>query len=238
MALSPFFQVHSDLPREGPGDLESLNWACDLADLRRDGSVLDAACGPGGDLAGLLARVPDGHVTAIDKHAHFIAAVQDDFPNHPRLTATVGDMLDPPGPFDLIWCAGALYFKGVTEGLEAWSGALGPGGRVAFSEPVWLSPAPSPEATAFWADYPDITDLSGIEARVAQAGFRTIGHRMQVGAPWEAYYRPMAERIAHLRTGEVSLDLKAALAESETEIAQWKACPDEIAYALLVVAPT
>ena len=48
----------------------------------------------------------------------------------------------------------------------------------------------------------------------------------------------MQARIEHLRSGDVSEDLEAALIDAETEIAQWRACPDEIAYALLVVAPT
>ena len=57
-------------------------------------------------------------------------------------------MPDPAdlGPFDLIWCAGAVYFEGITECLQAWAPALKPGGAVAFSEVCWFTDTPDPGA--------------------------------------------------------------------------------------------
>ena len=52
-----FFTVHQDLPREGPGDRESLDWALGLAGVAPEGVILDAGCGPGADVPGLLAHV-------------------------------------------------------------------------------------------------------------------------------------------------------------------------------------
>lgn len=142
-------------------------------------------------------------------------------------------MRDPGGPYDLIWCAGALYFLGVTEGLIGWRDALAPGGRVAFSEPC-LPDGPAPRADAFWADYPAATDAAGIACRIEAAGWRICATRLIAGGAWEAYFTPMQRRIDTLR-GDPSLG--AAIEAEEREIALWRAAPDEIAYLLCVVAP-
>ena len=43
-----FFELHTDLPREGPGNLESTQKAFRLLkDLRPNPSILDIGCGPG-----------------------------------------------------------------------------------------------------------------------------------------------------------------------------------------------
>ncbi|MEM9780645.1 MAG: class I SAM-dependent methyltransferase, partial [Pseudomonadota bacterium] len=153
MSLSPFFTLHSDLPREGPGDRASLDRAMERVGVTRDARILDAACGPGADIEGLLAHAPEGQVTAIDKHLHFIDAVNARFEADARVTARQGDMAQPGGSFDLIWCAGALYFLGVEDGLRGWREVLTPGGHVVFTEPVIFQTPPSAAAIAFWEGY-------------------------------------------------------------------------------------
>ena len=153
-----------------------------------------------------------------------------------RVQVRQGDMAKLDGPYDLIWCAGAIYFIGIAQALRAWRPALAEGGRVAFSEPCLL-PRPSQAARDFWSvEYPQITDMAGIRDRVAQAGYRVLGENLQIGAAWENYYLPMERRIASLRPG-ASPELAAALDTAEAEIARWRAAPSEIAYALMVVAP-
>ncbi|MEL7132452.1 MAG: class I SAM-dependent methyltransferase, partial [Pseudomonadota bacterium] len=143
---------------------------------------------------------------------------------------------DPDGPYDLIWCAGALYFLGVTEGLTIWRAALKQGGHVVFSEPVALGPL-SPTARVFWEDYPALTDLDGICSRITAAGYRVLAHRMVIGTPWAAYYKPMQARSDHLRATETDPLVQATVTENQTEMDLWRAARDEIAYALLIVAP-
>jgi hypothetical protein len=152
-----------------------------------------------------------------------------------RVQVRQGDMAKITGPYDLIWCAGALYFLGVTEGLRAWRRALSPDGRIAFSE-ACLLPNPSDNALAFWQEYPQVTHAEGIRARVAAAGYRVIGERMVIGAPWAAYYDSMSARIAKLQP-DATGDLLAALDAAQTEITRWRNAPSEIAYLLMVVAP-
>lgn len=236
MDWAAFFTVHQGLPRQGPGLPEDVEWAVARAGLRGAVRVCDAGCGPGADVATLATCLPQAQVLGIEKHAGFV----DEAAVHlakfgDRVRVQEGDMAALEGPFDLIWCAGALYFLGVTAGLQAWRAALAPGGIVAFSEPVLLD---DPDrAAAFWADYPAITDLDGIAARVRAAGFDVIDHRLILGAPWQAYYDPMQVRLDHLAARDPSPALAQVIADCRTEIANWRAAPDQVAYCLLLVAP-
>lgn len=231
-----FLTLYTDLAREGPGAAADLGWALSVAATPQLARICDAGCGSGADTVTLAKERPKAQIDAVDKIAQFVAAAQKRVaPFGARVQVRQGDMASIDGPYDLIWCAGALYFLGVTEGLSKWRSALAPGGAIAFSEPCLL-PRPSTAARAFWAEYPQITDVTGIRARVAAAGYRVLGEQMQVGDAWEAYYIPMARRIEKLRPYAQGA-LVEALDEAESEIARWKAAPSEIAYALMVVAP-
>ncbi|WP_299042298.1 class I SAM-dependent methyltransferase [uncultured Tateyamaria sp.] len=236
-AWQAFLQARDGLPRQGPGAPEDVRWVVDHLGLSGAVDVFDAGCGPGDDTVALANALPQARIRAVDTAEPFVRQAQDRVAVYgDRVRVRVGSMAEPGGRYDLIWCAGALYFLGVTEGLTLWRDALTPGGHVAFSEPVALAPF-SPAAAAFWEEYPGITDLAGIAARVTAAGYRVLGHRMLVGAPWEAYYAPMQVRNDHLSATATDPLLLAAVAENQTEIDRWRAARGEIAYALLIVAP-
>ena len=233
-----FFLVHRDLHREGPGEPEDVHWALEQLSLSGSLDVLDAACGPGADTLTLAEALPEARITGMEVTTHFVTEASARVAAFaPRVRAIEGDMNSPDGTFDLIWCAGALYFLGVTEGLQDWRKVLKPGGAVAFSEPVLLNTPPSAGVRAFWEEYPQITDLDGIIARVTAAGYTVQAHRMIVGKPWADYYTPMQARIDMLRGQNPDAALIDALDESQREIDLWRAAQDDIAYALLVVTP-
>ena len=233
-----FFQIHRDLHREGPGEPADVGWAVQQLALSGPVKVLDAACGPGADTATLAELLPDARIEGVETVPHFVDEACARLARFaPRVTVRQGDMRVVQGPLDLIWCAGALYFLGVTEGLRGWRDVLAPGGAIVFSEPVWLDTPPSDAAMAFWEEYPQITDLDGIIARVTDAGYQVQDHRMIVGEPWQAYYRPIQDRIDRLRAAAPDAALKAALDQEQLEIDRWRAAPDDIAYALLIVTP-
>ncbi|SFC37105.1 class I SAM-dependent methyltransferase [Tropicimonas isoalkanivorans] len=238
MDWEAFSTLHDGLDREGPGCADDVRWAVGMAGTHGEARVLDAGCGPGADTETLAHELPEAWIDAVDLHAPFAAATAARCSRFgPRVKAWQGDMAKVAGPYDLIWCAGAMYFLGVTEGLGAFRGMLTRAGRVAFSEPVLLSDKEPPEVHAFWSDYPQITDRAGVEDRIAAAGYRTLGTRLVIGAPWEAYYAPLERRIADLRSAGPSSALDAALKREEAEIAAWRAAPDRIAYLLSVVEP-
>ncbi len=233
--MDPFFRLHDQLPREGPGDRGSLDRALDLVGLRPDAVIYDVGCGPGGDVAGLLAHVPRGRVVAIDLHAPFIDQLRARFADEPRVEGRVGSMADLEGPIDLVWCAGALYFFGTVAGLRAFRGALAPGGAVVFSAPCWFVDEPSDTARAFWdGEDADVVGREALLAQVREAGFEPVADWPLPDEGWEAYYGPMEARIASLRPG-ASPELDEVLDAGEREIAGWRAARRETGY-LVVVA--
>lgn len=231
-----FFTLHRGLDREGPGEADDVLWAVEKAELTGAVRVLDAGAGPGADSVTLARALPEARIEAVEAHPGFVAEARARLsPFGDRVTVTEGDMGAASGPFDFIWCAGALYFLGVTEGLRGWREALAPGGVVAFSEPV-LEPGASGGARVFWDGYPGITDWAGVAANAEAAGYAVLATRRLEGAPWEAYYRPLAERAAALRP-QADGELTAVLDEAEREIALWQAHREEVIYGLFLVRP-
>ncbi len=237
--MSAFFTLHQGLKREGPGDEESLAWALDLARTPVRARILDAGCGPGADLAILSRLRPGASLVGMDLHAPFIDRIRTE---QPHVTAIAGDMLAPDllaraGRFDLIWSAGAAYGPGVEASLAAWRGALLPEGAVAFSDCLWRNTRSPAHVRDFWArEYPGMQDVPGHLRRIEAAGWRVMGARWLGDAAWQAYYGPLADRIAALRPG-ADAEMTAVLDEHQAEIDLWRAHGQDYGYYLTVVVP-
>ena len=234
--MDAFFTLHRNLPREGPGEPADVAWAAKIAGIKTDAQMADVACGPGGDIEALLTAAPHGHVTALDKTAHFVQEARANWAHDPRTTILKADMAVIANTYDMIWCAGAVYFLGVTPALTQWRKALRKGGVIAFSEPCWFTDTPSERASALWTQYPAMTNAAGIAAQVNSAGYETLGTRKLSAAAWEAYYGPLEQRIAMLRP-EADEALCDVLDEAEEEASCWRAHGDEFGYLLSVVRP-
>ncbi|MEP2920302.1 class I SAM-dependent methyltransferase [Sulfitobacter sp.] len=235
--MDDFFVLHRDLLREGPGSAQDVAWATSLLDLPARAQISDVACGAGADIAALLDAVPEARITALDKVPHFVQAVRNDWAEDDRVTALKADMKVVANQYDLIWCAGAVYFMGVEAALKAWRKALLPNGAIAFSEACWFTDCPSPRAQSHWAQsYPDMTDEAGVSAQIKAAGYKIIGQRRLDDAAWEAYFTPLDARIAMLRSG-ASEGVAAVLDEAAQEAACWRAHKAEYGYLLNVVVP-
>ena len=232
-----FFTVHAELPREGPGETADVAWAAEIARPPPGARILDAACGPGGDIGALLRAAPDAHVSAIDLHAPFIEGARARWGADRRVDLRVGDMTELAGPFDLIWCAGAVYFLGIEAALAAWRDCLTPGGAIAFSEPCFFTKTPSDGARTFWeGEGATVGTAAQIEARIASAGYEVLAQKPLGPIAWESYYRPLEARIAQLRPG-ADARLCAMLDANAAEAAAWRAHCDETGYLLCVVRP-
>ncbi|MEM9576163.1 MAG: class I SAM-dependent methyltransferase [Pseudomonadota bacterium] len=231
-----FFQLHRDLPREGPGLAEDVAWATEVANLTRDARICDAACGPGADIPALKTAAPEGTIRALDKVPHFVAQARAAYGDLPGVDLTEGDMATLTGPYDFIWCAGAIYFLGVTEALKTWRAALAPRGTVAFSQVCWFTDTPSEAARAGWADYADMTDEAGVLARIDAAGYECLATRRLSDAAWEAYYGPLDERISALSPGDTP-QMRQVLEEARAEAALWRKERAAFGYLLCVVRP-
>lgn len=232
-----FFTVHRDLPREGPGSRADLDWALRRVTLPRNARILDAGCGPGADIEGLLAHAPDGHVLATDTHAPFVERVKNAWKDDPRVTAETADMRVATSPFDLIWSAGAVYFLGLEEGLPLLAEKLAPSGAIIFSDMVYISTRRDPEMReAVEAEAPWIMGHVEHQQRIASLGFSMHGRRVLPISSWEAYYTPMEARLEELAPTD-DPELQAAIDEAAAEIALWRTYHRQFGYVLSVVRP-
>ncbi|MEO1454021.1 MAG: class I SAM-dependent methyltransferase [Pseudomonadota bacterium] len=227
--MSAFLEFYEGLPRQGPGDRVTLDRALADLNLPPDAAIADAGCGVGADIPGLLAHAPHGTVYAVDTHAPFIETLLATHKNDPRVTAEAADMATLTGPYDLIWCAGALYFLGLVPGLAAMRKALKPGGALVFSEPVLRTDSPSAAVSAFWEGEPPPHPRGDILNTVEASGFEVVTEFALPDSAWEAYYKPM---MAHADTVEpaAGAEMAKVLADARSEAANWQAAKGETGY--------
>ena len=218
------------LPRQGPGEPSDVEWAIRTLGVPGDARVLDAGCGPGADVETFLALLPEARVTGVEIHAPFVEEARERVPSE-RATFDVGDMRDAEGRFNLIWCAGALYFLGIEEGLSAFRAMLAPGGAVAFTEPVISDETDLP----FWGGYEAGTDAQVLE-RTRSAGWDVVDSRRISQTAWALYHDPLEARIDALRPG-ASEALKAVLDEGEKEIFEKRVDGDRNGYLHVLARP-
>lgn len=70
--MDVFFEIHRDLPREGPGNNESTRKAFHLLNgLPSQPNILDIGCGPGMQTIE-IAKMTNGKIIAIDTHEPFL----------------------------------------------------------------------------------------------------------------------------------------------------------------------
>jgi SAM-dependent methyltransferase len=223
-----FFEIHSGLPREGPGCFDATEKAFRMLDLPDHPAILDSGCGPGRQTMD-LASLCEGHITALDNHRPYLETVKAravEYGVPERITACLGDMAHlpfAPASFDVIWSEGAIYIIGFQRGLELWKDFLKPGGFVAVSEITWLKPDPPADLARFWeAAYPPMGDAVANASRVSQAGYELLGHfPLPADAWWDDYYSHIEAKLPVLRDKyrgqSAKLDL-IAMEEAELDL--------------------
>jgi ubiquinone/menaquinone biosynthesis C-methylase UbiE len=240
---SIFWDIHSGLAREGPGNRESTARALGMAaPLPQNAKVLDIACGPGMQTLDLAELLPDATVCAVDLHEPFVEEANRRAASRgvsDRVSATRADMrsLDfPPGTFDLIWCEGAAYMMGVAQALRSWRSLLKPGGKLALSEAVWLRSDPPEDVRRFWSDYPGMGAVEASRALIRDCGYRLVGHFALPEAAWWEYYEPMGQRLKLLASKyEGDSVAESILRQSAEEIATYQKYSRYYGYAFFVM---
>jgi trans-aconitate methyltransferase len=236
MSTNPMTELYRGLERLGPGEAADIEWLGMQIELKDQALIADLACGGGADIGPLLGLTAKGSVIAIDQNPDFLERARELWGAQARVDIRLSDMREPGGRFDLIWCAGAIYFLGITTALNAWKTSLSNGGHVAFSEPCFWSEQPSKEASGIWAQYSDMGDEASIRDRIDAAGYDTIATRQLSDTAWSGYYAPLLERIGELRT-DAGPELRLVLEETLAEIVAWNKSGDQYGYLLCVVSP-
>jgi ubiquinone/menaquinone biosynthesis C-methylase UbiE len=246
MDWNVFFEVHKDLPREGPGNAVSTERAVNMISEKLPASprVLDVGCGPGMQTLDLARLLPDACIEGIDAYPAFVSEARsraekagvDD-----RVTFNVGDMTRlefDENTFDLIWSEGAAYIMGIEKALLTWKPLLKSEGSIAFTDAVWIRENPPQEIQRFWSDgYPDMTTVDRREAQASALGYHVIGSFVLPPEAWfDDYYDPMEKRIASLRGRFDTESAQSALDDHQREIDLFRRYQSFYGYGFFVLA--
>lgn len=224
-----FFEIHSHLDREGPGDLADTRRALSYVEALRDSPrVLDVACGPGAQTLD-LASLTKGTIDSVDLHEPFVNRLKKSIHElglQERAVPRVGDMrnLDfVSRTFDVIWCEGALYIIGFETGLRNWKQLLLPMGYVVVTEPVWLKENPPAEVLANWREYPAMGSIQDNISKINACGYELKGHFTLSAQAWENYYVPLEKRaLLLLQKYDNQPSRRAMLNETLSEISIYR----------------
>ena len=196
------WELHSGLPREGPGSDEATKRVLSLLPQRRFTRILDVGCGPGMQTL-CLARCLAGNIVAVDNHQPYLDvlasnAKAEHFESRVEtLNASMDALPFDDGTFDLIWSEGAIYCMGFEQGLNLWRRLLTANGIVVVSELTWLSSNLPEEARRFWKrNYPAMESLEGNTKLVAGSGYELLATYLLPSKAWfRDYYDPLERRI-------------------------------------------
>lgn len=202
-----FFEIHKDIPREGPGDNDSTKQAITmLKDIPSNPTILDIGCGPGMQTIE-LAKNMNGKIFAIDTHKPFLdrlleTAINKDVSH--RIEAKEMSMFSlefRENSFDVIWCEGAIFIIGFEKGIQEWRKYIKTGGYLVVSEVSWLREDIPEEPKNFWeSDYPGIKGITDNMKIIKKSGYSAVGHFIiPERGWWKDYYNPLTDRISKLR---------------------------------------
>lgn len=225
-----FYEIHQDLPREGPGRNEYTKKAFRMLFPLDKPRILDVGCGPGGPTLE-LARLSQGQIIGLDIHQPYLdrlarkikqAGLSD---RVEAVNCSMFEMDFPDESFDIIWAEGSIFIIGFERGLKEWRRFLKPNGFLVVHEMAWLRPDPPQEIHDYWKEsYPGISTVPENLEQIRGCGYDLIGHfTLPEDAWWVEYYGPLEERIQVLRKKHVD-DCKAlvVLDKEQREIDMFK----------------
>jgi len=242
--VTVFFEVHSGLPREGPGDNESTRKAYSmLKHLPEKPRILDIGCGPGMQTV-TLAKLSDGKICAVDNHQLFLEQLKKKAEEEgvaEKITAVNGDMaaLDyEDDSFDLLWSEGAIFVIGFEKGIREWKRLLTRNGYLVVSELSWLQLNPPEEVKKFFTEvYPAIKTVNGNIEMIRKAGYRVISHFvLPKEGWWTHYYTPIETKIPSMKLKyKHDKEALAFLAAEELEIEMFRKYSDYYGYVFYIM---
>jgi len=239
-----FFEIHSNLPREGPGDNKSTRRAYRvLTDLPETPRFLDIGCGPGMQTIE-LAKISNAKITALDNHQPFldelIKCAQAEGISE-KIEAVKGDMTSLDfelKSFDAIWCEGAIFVIGFEKGLSEWSKFLVDGGYLAVSEMCWIDPNPPKEAKDYMAKvYPMAKTVKENLQIIKNRGYQIRGYFvLPESSWWENYYLPILSKLPGLKKKyQNNSEALATIVEEEEEIEMFRKYSKHYGYVFYVL---
>jgi SAM-dependent methyltransferase len=225
-----FFEIHRDLPGEGPGRDKYTRRAYQMLPGLEEPRILDVGCGPGGPTME-LARLGQGQVIGLDIHQPYLDRLRRKIETaglSDRVQVVNCSMLEMDfqnESFDNIWAEGSIFIIGFERGLKEWRRLIKPSGFLVVHEMAWLRPNPPDEVYDYWMEvYPGIRTIQENLIQISACGYRLIGHfTLPEDAWWVEYYDPLQIRIQELRRKYVGdLEALAVLDGEQREIDLFK----------------
>lgn len=236
--MGVFFEIHSDNPREGPGNFESTKKAYDaITDLPAVPKILDIGCGLGKQAFDLL-KISNANIIAIDNHQPFLDTIQNKIKIEnigDRLQVFNKDMANldfEHESFDVIWSEGAIYQMGFENGLNNWKKFLKPNGYIAVTEISWIKDNPPDDLFDYWKHaYPAIQSINNNLEIITKCRFKTVNHFTLPESAWWDYYNPISKKLPELKKKySNNKNALAVINEEENEIELYRKYSDYYGY--------
>ncbi|UCC39807.1 MAG: methyltransferase domain-containing protein [Candidatus Aminicenantes bacterium] len=230
MTADIFFEIHQDLPREGPGRNKYTRKAFHILPKLDKPRILDVGCGTGGPTLE-LARLSQGEVVGVDIHQPYLdkfsrkieqAGLSD---RVKAMNSSMFKMNFLDESFDIIWAEGSIFIIGFERGLKEWRRFIKPNKFLVVHEMAWLQPDPPQEIDDYWKKlYAGIMTVPENLEVVSGCGYSLIGHfTLPEDAWWLEYYGPLEKRIQKLRIKYTdNPKALAVLDEEQLEIEMFK----------------
>jgi len=242
--MNLFFELHSGLPREGPGDNASTMRAFSyLNALPPNPIIVDIGCGPGMQTI-QLASLTDGKIIALDIHQPFLDELSKkaeengveekiEVQNHSMFDLTFDE-----GSIDVLWAESSIFIYGFEQALQDWKQFLKNRGYFVVSELAWVKSDPPEECRRFWnEEYPSMTSIENNIEMIRQIGYKFI-HSFEI--PKESwmkyYYTPLEKRNLILQQKyKDDKDKLQFLEEEMKEIRIFKRYKEYIGYVFFIM---
>ena len=238
-----FFEIHSDNPREGPGNFESTKKAFEsLIDLPLEPKILDIGCGPGEQTFDLL-EISDAQITAVDYYQQYLDSIKKKlnsthFKNRLKIFKQDMNHLDFEDEcFDVIWSEGAIYIMGFENGLNVWKKFLKPGGYIAVTEITWIKDNSPQDLCSYWIEaYPGIQSIDNNLKTIEKCGYKPVNHFILPKEAWWEYYNPIIKKLPALKEKyKNDQEASAVIAEEENEIELYKKYSNYYGYVFYIM---
>jgi SAM-dependent methyltransferase len=239
-----FYEILSNLPRQGPGDIiltiKALNSIKQKINVER---ILDIGCGSGFQTLA-IALNSNAKITAVDNYEPFLDELNKqvvDMGINERLKTVCQDMnnLDLPlENYDIIWSEGSIFVTGFEKGLKNWKKFLQPNGFMVISEANWFKLNPPDELREFWNnEYPGILTVEENKELIKKCGYEIIDSFPLSANGWmNNYYYPLEKNIYKMRKKYVGNSEALEIINSvQNEINMFRKYSDYYGYMFYVI---
>jgi len=211
-----FYEIFTELPRQGPGDPESTIKALkSIPELPANVRILDVGCGTGNQTIDLAGEI-NGKIVAVDNYQPFLDRLEynaNKLGVSDKIECRLADMLNlkfAEESFDIIWSEGAVYILGLQNALKQWKKFIKPRGYIVVSDFNWLVKEPPRELyDYFMQDAIHATDVEGSRKIISGAEYDLIKDFMIPENDWYEFYNQLEEVLELFR--KIKADDKKSL---------------------------